>query len=336
MSVALTLQHSYSLLIVASGYEFLYALLSAATSISTPAQPYIGFLSPPAYIALASSLIVYPPITTKATSSDALKGSDAALRYLQSIYATIDGPAYPTIKIAFTFPEERKRRRGPGHRSAAGSASPEPGDIESIAGIAANAQSVWHRAEDFWHIVGWAFNCSVAHKRRWERWQLWLTTMLDFIEADWKFCVARGKVDEHNGHTHLQNSLFWYYIAGNAESTSRGMRRRIVKAILAMATPESSNEYREIWDRETTVPKSKEVKKQVVGVVNFETGETADYESDEEMQGAHDDGHHGQDYDAPPLTVDDAVERLGGQEAIDLRQRLIALVWALRFLPNPR
>ena len=61
-----------TLTVDASGYDFLYSLLAAGTSISTPAKPYIGFLAPPAYIAFASSTVVDPKFTTKAQSQDAV------------------------------------------------------------------------------------------------------------------------------------------------------------------------------------------------------------------------------------------------------------------------
>ncbi|KAF1845004.1 uncharacterized protein K460DRAFT_284565 [Cucurbitaria berberidis CBS 394.84] len=318
----------------ASGYDFLYSLLAAGTSISTPAQPYIGFLAPPAYIALASSLIAYPHVTTKSRSNDATKGSDAALRYLQCVHCTIDGPAYPTIRKAFTFPEERSRRRVPGNRAAAASLSPEAGgDVERIAGAAANAQSLWYRAEDFWHIVGWAFNCSIAHKKRWSRWKLWLNISVDFLEADWDVCVKQSKGNEKGGESILQESLLWRYIVGEAESTNRGMRRRIVKAILALATTESRKEYPEVWETETAEPKRKRESNQPLGEVDFETGAVGDYDSDEEMEDAveqMDDVKSGSSPRVPSdddiQTVHDAVERLGGQGAIELRQRLIALL----------
>ena len=49
-----------------------------------------------------------------------------------------------------------------------------------------DADSVWQRAEDFWHVVGWAFRCSVLHPERWERWQIWLQFMCNVLEDDWK------------------------------------------------------------------------------------------------------------------------------------------------------
>jgi hypothetical protein len=250
------------------------------------------------------------------------------------VHTTIDGPAYPAIRKAFSFPEEHSRRRAPVYRTAAGSQSPEDGgNIERLAGPAANGESLWIRAEDFWHIVGWAFNCSVAHKKRWDRWKLWLDTILDFLEADWDLCVQKSKHYEDGRESALQESLIWHYIASNSE-TSRGGRRRIVKALLATATPESFKHYTEIWENETLGPKQKEVRDQPLGQVDFETGEMADYDSDEEMPDAPKATEDAASEGSPSPHVDndrlrslgDAVERLGGMDAVELRQRLVALV----------
>ncbi|EUC40033.1 hypothetical protein COCMIDRAFT_30956 [Bipolaris oryzae ATCC 44560] len=317
-----------------SGYGLLYSLLAAGTSISTPARPHVGYLAPPAYIAFASSLVVDPKCTTKAESRDAIKGADAALQYLQCMRTTIDGPAYSTIRKAFSFPEERNRRRAPGYRSG-GSLSPEPGgDIERIAGDAANEKSLWYRAEDFWHIVGWAFNCACVHKKRWSRWRLWLAVMLDFLEADWEAFVRQSTDDDVDAEIVFQESLFWHYIIGDESApTNRARRRRIVKAIFATGMPESLEEYPEIWDKETAGPKRKKDEEQRIGEVDFETGDIADYASDDEMQNASEDEDNEdadgasafQDYKSIQ-NIQDAIEHLGGHDAIELRQRLLALL----------
>jgi hypothetical protein len=318
----------------ASGFDFLYSLLVAGTSISTPAQPHIGYTAPPAYIAFASSLAVYPKTTTKTPSRVAKRGSDAALRYLQCLHTTIDGPAYPTIRKAFSFTEEHSRRRAPAYRSAAASLSPEPGgDVERIAGEAANAESMWTRAEDFWQLVGWAFNCSLLHKKRWDRWRPWLGTMLDFLEADWEFCVKSSHAEDASAEAIFHESLLWHYVVGDAASVNRNMRRRIVKAILATASVESLKDFPEIWAKEAQEQKCRKKQEEELEQVDFETGEMGDYESDEEMHDALDeqieDGTRG-DCPSPGSrllrNMHDAVDHLGGVDAINLRQRLIALV----------
>lgn len=322
---------------VANAYEFLYSLLAAGTSISTPAQPYIGFLPPPTQIALAASLI---PHKFKTVSADNSKGSDTAYRYLQCLLSTIDAPAYPYIRQAFTFPADRTRRRPRGHRSGTRSLSPdEDDDVDHLYCEVANEKSLWYRAEDFWHIVGWAFNCSVAYKKRWERWSLWLKIMLDLLEADWEVCVKQSQRDESDGESMLQRSLIWLYVAQESQAITRTTRRRMVKAIYATASAESLRDYAEVWENETTDLTGRANKRQKLGNVDFENGEVADYDSDEEMKDAPQRVTRAierkfevatlpdlPDINNGKLTIHNAIERVGGSEAIALRQRLLALV----------
>jgi hypothetical protein len=313
---------------VTNAYEFLYSLLAVGTSISTPAQPYVGFLPPPSHIALASSLVAF---THRKPSAETSKSSDAALRYLQCVLATIDDPAYPTIRTAFTFPEERTRRRGRVNKNTTRTPSPDRGgDIDCLVGEIANEKSVWSRAEDFWHIVGWAFNCSVIHKERWKRWQLWLTTMLDFLEADWEVCVKQS-MNEEDEEVILKESLIWQYIVGDNSSVSRIARRRMAKAVFAMATAESLRDYPEVWEKETVERRSRENKRQKLDDVDFARGGVGDYDSDEDSDEA--DVVDEDDKASKPSTsipegngISGATERLGGSASIELRQRLLALV----------
>jgi hypothetical protein len=151
--------------------------------------------------------------------------------------------------------------------------------------------------------------------------------MLDFLETDWDVCVKESNIDETDQAASLQDSLIWHFIIGN-ESMHRGRRRRIVKAILATATEESVKDYPEIWEKEAAEIKRKKDKDQPLGEVDFETGELADYESDEEMleeeEGVDETSKHTTIHGT--MGLEDAMEHLGGQDAIELRQRLIALV----------
>lgn len=220
------------------------------------------------------------------------------------------------------------------------SLSPEEhDDIDHLYCEVANDKSLWYRADDFWHIVGWALNCSAAYKKRWERWKLWLAIMLDFLEADWAICVKQSQRDDAGEESALQQSLIWHYIVGENQSTTRTTRRRIVKAIFAIASADSMRDYPEIWERETSEPIERANKKQKIGDVNFETGEVADYDSDEEMidvpQRVTRAVERKLEVSLPPelpdiykgsLNMHDAIERLGGNDAIALRHRLLALV----------
>jgi hypothetical protein len=156
--------------------------------------------------------------------------------------------------------------------------------------------------------------------------------MLDFLEADWDVCVKQSKMsDGTSDTTALQHSLVWHYIVGHDRApTNRTRRRRMVKAILATATPESRRDYSEIWDKEIVEPKRKADEDQPIQDIDFETGELADYGSDDDMQDASDDSDEESvnetSLDHPLRNIRDAIDHLGGQDAIELRQRLIALV----------
>lgn len=162
--------------------------------------------------------------------------------------------------------------------------------------------------------------------------------MLDFLEADWDVCVKQSQYEEVGQEGVLQQSLVWHYIAGESQSMTRTARRRIVKAVFAMASSESVRDYSEIWERETKEPIESVSKKQKLGNVDFEAGEVADYDSDEEVQEAsrRTRAVERRDEVTPPpdlpaidngsLNLHDAIERLGDGDAIVLRQRLLALV----------
>ncbi|KAJ4359461.1 uncharacterized protein N0V89_000015 [Didymosphaeria variabile] len=316
-------------------YIFLHSLLAAGTSITTPAKPYVGLLAPAAQIALASTLIVYPHVTTRATSDDAIKGSDAALKYLRCVQNTVDRSveSLRAFRTAFTF--TGSRRRGPALHSPLDSPASTRGyDIEQLNDVAANAQSLWHCAEDFWHIVGWAFNCSVKHEKRWRRWRLWLDIMLSFIEAEWDDCTNNGDP--------LQDTLIWQYICSQ-EPLAGNTRKRIFRAIHATGDPQSLKEFGQVWDKELQAPKKEDTKKHT-SLVDFEKGDIGDYASEDEdvdMQDAPRSAIRGRrsrnackesDTSLPLLEdafipdYDAAVQRLGGIDAVELRQRLVSLL----------
>lgn len=329
---------SYTCCADVKGYDLLYSLLASGTSISTPAKPYVGLLAPAAHIAFASSLVVYPAITTKSTSPDAIKGSDSALRYLQCIHSTIEGPAYKVLRKALSFPEERTRRRGPIYKHGGGSPSPEAGgDVERLDTKEADVLSIWNRADDFWHIVGWAFNCSVAYKRRWTRWKLWLEIMLDFLEADWEACCEVAKKEVVKKDDVLRDSLIWRYISSE-QPTQRLTRRRIFGAVFAMGNKASISQYPEIWNKETTKAKLRKADNKPTATLDFDNGELGDYANEDEDTAMPDAPRPrgrprrtsvtSDESDTDPRLISglDGVEMLGGRDSIQLRQRLFALL----------
>ncbi|KAF2021075.1 hypothetical protein BU24DRAFT_457091 [Aaosphaeria arxii CBS 175.79] len=328
----------------AGGFTFLNALLTTGTSISTPAKPHHAYLPPASQICLASTLVVYPQITTKHLSREKVKGADAALRYLQSIFNTVS-PLDPTLKEAFSFPDERARRRNATRYTSGNNPSIDHSNIEQLVDLAATSQSLYTRADDFWHIVGWAFNCSVTDRPRWERWKVWLEAMLSFLEIEWEARVKTSR-EADNADSVLTESLLWHYIASQ-DPTNRSNRRRVIKAIMAMGTSQSKSQYPEVWLNELVRAKSvnKNTVPEKIDIENGELGDFLDGSEDVAMDDApglsarparskrsaarnsdEKDPSLSTDDDFAFKDVDEAVARMGGNEAITLRQRLIALL----------
>lgn len=165
--------------------------------------------------------------------------------------------------------------------------------------------------------------------------------MLSFIEAEWDHCTRHGDP--------LQDTLIWHYICSQ-EPLAGNTRKRIIRAIFAAGDSQSLHEFAEVWEKETQDLKPTDAKIHA-GVVDFETGDIGDYASEDEdveMKDAPQSAVRGRkarnsskisDTGPPPLNetfvpdYEDAVEKLGGMQAVNLRQRLVALVWAF---PLPR
>ncbi|KAF2468565.1 uncharacterized protein BDR25DRAFT_231030 [Lindgomyces ingoldianus] len=331
----------------AGGFSFLNALLISGTSISTPNRSYSAFLAPTSQLALASSLIVYPGITTKAKSADTVKGADAALRYLRNVQNIVN-PINETLRGAFAFPDERSRKRAAGYRTLGLSPSPEVDESKRLKGLAATSQSLWMRATDFWHIVGWAFNCSVVHKKRWERWKLWLEVMLDFLEAEWAERVKLILEEGGDAHKILTKSLLWHYVSSR-DAAIRSNRRVMVGAILSMGSLHSRKLFPEIWEEETAEPEMEEEEGNALAKIDIENGDFGDYEKVDEDVAMHGQSKvalrcsTGSPESSPPKSDDEflicsseeAIGRLGGMDAIILRQRLLALlVQVAQYIPD--
>lgn len=286
-------------------------------------------------------------MTTKAKTSGHLKGANAALRYLQNVQATIS-PLHDILKTSFSFPDERSRRGTTGYRAGTDRSPSVEDDLERITGLPANEHALWNRATDFWHIVGWAFNCSVTHKKRWERWRLWLELMLDFLEVNWAANVRRSKLEDVNKEETLMGSLLWHYISSE-DPTNRSNRRRMVRAILARGTTPSKGSFTEIWHNETAERKPVAADEKSLANIDIDNGELGEFggvDEDEAMPDAprlslrtsrrsqppkksqsDDDNDSANDDSTNPIhDTESAISRFGGMDAIILRQRLFALL----------
>ncbi len=305
-------------------YQALSLLTPALTSGSISHNPLPAFLPPPQYIALIATLAVHPTLTTRAKSLDRIQASNLSLRYLRLLLRHA-GPVNGNLNEAFTFQSLglSSRRGGSGRRRTTGEgAECPPNGIEGINIELANAGSLWARAEDLWQVVGWCFNCSILHKRRWGRWNAWLTYMIEVLEADWDV-REDGEGDESR-----KKSLIMKYI--NSGITTAGRQRKILRAVFADGRTRSAAEFGEIWPGETKELKKDTDIKKADKKIDIEADDYGDYMEDEDDEDLEDSPEElssspeqtSQSQDSIPNVADD----LGGMDSINLRLRLLSLL----------
>ena len=224
--------------------------------------------------------------------------------------------------FAFSSPSTTSRRGGSSRRRT-GESTPENEDLDEIDIDLANVSSLWAQADDFWHIVGWAFNCSVLHKKRWQRWHFWLQHMVGVLEDDWQ---ARSD-------SQREESLIIKYL--NPEDGASVGEKRIARAIFADGKSRSLAEFHEIWKNETKERKTKDeddTTKKATLKVNIEDDNYGDYmkSSSDEL----DDELPDDDASLPSPELETALGTdgtllLGGASALQLRLRLLGLLSAV-------
>ncbi|MCJ1391238.1 hypothetical protein MMC18_004100 [Xylographa bjoerkii] len=311
--------------------QALNLLLNLTTAGGSTSSTKPAFIPPPHHLALISTLAVHPSLTTRAKTAEKLEAANLAIKYLAFVNRTV-GPMNANVQDAFVFlgPGTSSRRGGASRRTTGGNVSPEKEDFEIIDVELANVSSLWARAEDFWHVVGWGFNCSVVHKKRWERWQMWLEYMVGVLEDDWWMRPAGEQ----------GNSLIVKYL--NAEDHGTVGEKRIVRAIFADGSPRSLAEFKEVWSNETRERKTNtkaDIVKKGTMKINIEEGEYGDYmqSSEDELE----DDVVAESVINPHLKSDSTTPRidgsllLGSSPALQLRLRLVAiLVLVAKELPD--
>jgi hypothetical protein len=197
-------------------------------------------------------------------------------------------------------------------------------------GIIANKGRIRRCAKDFWHMVGWAFNCSVKYPKRWKYWKVWLDYMLDVLDADWTEREAQDGLDSANTQIGedegplLRKSLLVKYLS-EAKGRSSAVKR-VVRSAFADGSPESLREFPEVFPNETKERKIQSgMKRKRESPVKQHFGDYCDDDAETAMDSA-------ELTDQTPEPSQDSDNEsaidpwLGGTEAIALRQRLLALV----------
>ncbi|KAF7116704.1 hypothetical protein CNMCM5793_005196 [Aspergillus hiratsukae] len=246
------------------------------------------YVPDPQHLAVAATFLVHPSTTSRAKTAEEEEAPNAALRLLR-LTNTLVGPISANFTAAFAFnhfesSRQGRRRRAEGEENANGDVSHD--DTRTLNIDLCQSGSLWSRAEDFWHAVGWVFNCSVLHPERWARWQIWLQFICEVLEDDWneRRRESTGAAEDEERRKILENSLIFRYIAGG--SVSYGRNRRILRAIFADGGSASVSEFREVFHKELKAPKreSNNIKKRE-GEVNIDEDQFGDYLSKDEDEG---------------------------------------------------
>lgn len=172
------------------------------------------------------------------------------------------GPRNAALKTAFTFTHFETSRHGTRRYldNTATNTSTGHGDRKlnldrDIDISLAQSASVWSRAEDFWHAVGWAFNCSVLHPARWEHWRIWLEFMCEVLEDDWEERRSEREGNPSGDDGILKESMIARYIT--ASNAGFGRNRRMLRAIFADGGATAVNEFREVFHHELKLSRKK-------------------------------------------------------------------------------
>ncbi|KAI3399383.1 hypothetical protein diail_7110 [Diaporthe ilicicola] len=247
-----------------------------------PTQPVC--VAPPGQMAVLATLAIHPKHTSKLADSDSHDVSSLSLSYLRNVLATV-GPVNANLRDAFLFRGEtgRRRRRSSENAGLDGMES----DEDHIRGKTANKGSVWARGQDFWRVLGWAFNCSAHHPHRWRWWQPWLEYMVDVLEADYqerkRLDVEREGVKESYDYQLLQESLLVSYMMPKNSRVSP--LKPIISALFADGSTSSQAIFKEVFTKEQKVA-SKSSKKRKRDRVDLENDKFGDYDDDSSTGGS--------------------------------------------------
>ncbi|KAE8383496.1 hypothetical protein BDV26DRAFT_251055 [Aspergillus bertholletiae] len=235
-------------------------------------HPTPVYVPSPQHLALAVTFLVHPSTTTRAKTAEQEEAVNVSLRLLR-LTNTLAGPVSAKFDTAFSFIHFQASRHGRRRRAEA---EHQPDDDTKPLNLdLAQSASIWSRAEDFWHVVGWAFNCSVLHRERWEKWQIWLEYMCEVLEDDWNERKRMRDRTPNSDDKVLKDSLIFRYIT---ETTAgHGRDRRMLRAIFADGGSASANEFREVFAHELKKAKQdKNTKKREVQV-NINEDQYGDY-----------------------------------------------------------
>ncbi|ORY59246.1 uncharacterized protein BCR38DRAFT_66921 [Pseudomassariella vexata] len=300
-----------------------------------------AYCPPPNQLAVLNTIVIHPDFTTRAQDPCWNEVASDSLVYLRNLLQTV-GPINGRFKDAFHFVSRWSRHETPSSDSGRELIEDTQGETQLNGKYA--KESVWRRGQEFFNVVGWAFNCSVLYPNRWAYWKQWLEFMCDVLETDLHE-RHRLDVEAHRRDgvfegkckfLQLEDSILNSYMM---QRTGRSGRLKwFIKAIFADGGQSSNSLFQEVWHKEhkgksrnTAMNKRKREK------VNIEKGQYGAWLDDDSIYSSQASepptpqkkGSGSLKYDmqtlSPPFV-----------ESIALRQRLFALIsYLCNYLPRP-
>jgi hypothetical protein len=327
-------------------------LISGIVTSSLPSKPQGPTFNSPSGIpslsilTLASTMVVHPHFTTRPITTSHSAASHTALSYLHSVNSIV-GPLNSNLGDAFAFaisPAIRKRMT---------SASETSKDHHAVVNTPyVKEASVFSAGEDFWAVVGWAFNCSVLYPKRWIVWQSWLEFMVEVLEDDWAERRRLAGRTSPNGTANstpsstpgdgpeveiLEKSTIATYLSRTRDSGTA--KERVVRSIFARGSERDIAEFKEVFVNETKEKKKNTGKKSAkLDVDKGQYGDYADEDTDEDLDQGEDmiptssmeapssDLEDDDDDKEDTTESKDLTAPFGGSSALSLRHRLITLL----------
>ncbi|KAK2029871.1 hypothetical protein LX32DRAFT_559890 [Colletotrichum zoysiae] len=236
-------------------------------------------IPPPSHIAFFNTLAIHPSHTTRAAGFERLEIGSQTLAYLRNLLAIV-GPVNAGLRDAFQFHGPQYGRRNRYHDEE----DVDLGGDQKINNKLANEESIWQRAQDFWSVVGWAFNCSRIHPHRWRFWKVWLEFMLEVLETD---LYERKRMDEDaltspdapQEWANMSESILVMYIRQKTDS-GRGALRMILQAVFADGSTSSMAKFPEVFNKETKGLASDDKKRKRTATLDIDNDQFGDYFND--------------------------------------------------------